>query len=56
VAAEAGRADFAARWWSATTAGLPLDQVAALAAAARDRPELAETLRRIRLPPPAESP
>jgi hypothetical protein len=50
AAAEAGKADFAARWWNATTTGLPPEQLAALAVALRDRPELAETLRLIRLP------
>jgi hypothetical protein len=56
AAAEAGKPDFAARWWNESTKGLPPAQLAALAAALRDRPELVETLRLIRLPDVPASP
>ena len=56
AAAEAGKSDFAARWWSETTTGLSPAQLATMAAALRDRPELGETLRLIRLPPVTDSP
>ena len=55
VAAEAGKPDFAAHWWTATTTGLPLDQVAALAGALRDRPELRQIVAMIRLPAPPQA-
>jgi hypothetical protein len=51
VAAEAGRHDLAARWWTEGTADLPLDRVASLAAALRTRPELEATRQLITLPP-----
>jgi hypothetical protein len=50
VAEEAGFAQFAARWWQETTAQLPVEQVAPLVTALRDRPELAMTRQLIKLP------
>ncbi|HEY0707082.1 MAG TPA: hypothetical protein VGG33_09800 [Polyangia bacterium] len=54
VAAEAGRQDLAARWWTQGTATLPLERVASLAAALRARPELEVTRQLITLPPEPE--
>ncbi len=50
VAEEAGMPQLAARWWQATTAQLPVEQVGPLAQALRDRPELAVTRALVKLP------
>jgi hypothetical protein len=52
AAAEAGKPEVATRWWHETTAAIPLDQLAPLAAALRDWPELTQVRQRIRLPEP----
>jgi hypothetical protein len=54
VAEEAGLPQFAARWWRETTGQLPVERVAPLAAALRDRPELAEALQLLKLPPASQ--
>ncbi|HEY0715827.1 MAG TPA: hypothetical protein VGF45_24295 [Polyangia bacterium] len=51
AAADAGRPDLAARWWTEGTADLPLDRVASLATALRTRPELTIVRQLITLPP-----
>jgi hypothetical protein len=52
AAVEAGRTDFAVRWWKETLASLPVTEVAPVTEALRERPELEEVRQQIDLPPP----